>query len=71
MAMNRVDDSIGLQLMADPGDVTRFARRNTVTAFAGVDPGANQSGTYEAKRFRISKRGSLELRRTLFLVMDC
>jgi len=35
-----------------------------------VDPSPNQSGTYEAKSTASSKRGSPELRRTLFLVMN-
>ena len=50
--------------------MTRFSHRGAFTAFAGVDPGVNQSGTYEQKSVRTSKRGSTQLRRTLFLVMD-
>ena len=71
MAMHGVGDSLGPQLMAELGDVTRFTHRNAITAFAGVDPGADQSGTYEAKSTRVSKSGPPELRRALFLVMDC
>ncbi len=71
MAMHGVGDSLGPQLMAEIGDVTRFAHRSAITSFAGVDPGANQSGTHEAKSVRTSKSGSPELRRALFLVMDC
>ncbi len=71
MDMCGVGDSLGPQLMAEIGDVTRFARRSAITSFAGVDPGANQSGTHEAKSVRTSKSGSPELRRALFLVMDC
>ncbi len=71
MEMRGVGDSLGPQLMAEIGDVTRFAHRGSLTALAGVDPGADQSGSHEAKSVRISKRGSPELRRTLFLVMDC
>lgn len=56
--------------MAEIGDVLRFERRNSLTAFAGVDPGANQSGKHEAKSNPASKHGSPELRRTLFLVMS-
>jgi hypothetical protein len=41
------------------------------TAFAGVDPGVNQSVTYEQKSVHAPKRGSAELRKTLFQVMDC
>lgn len=71
MAMRGVGDSLGPQLMAELGDVTRFTHRNAITAFAGVDPGADQSGTYESKSNRTSKSGSPELRKALFLVMDC
>ena len=45
--------------------------RGSITAFAGVDPGADQSGTHEAKSNHTSKSGPPELRRALFLVMDC
>ena len=71
MAMRGVGNSLGPQLMAEIGDVTRFAHRGSITAFAGVDPGADQSGTHEAKSNRTSKSGPPELRRALFLVMDC
>jgi len=37
MAMRGVGDSLGPQLMAEIGDVTRFTHRNAITAFAGVD----------------------------------
>lgn len=71
MAMCGVGTSLGPQLMAEIGDITRFTRREKLTAFAGVDPGANQSGTYEAQSVATSKKGSPYLRRTLFLIMDC
>ena len=70
MAMRGVGDSLGPQLMAEIGDVTRFAHRGSIISFAGVDPGANQSGSHEAKSVPTSKSGSPELRKALFLVMD-
>jgi transposase len=70
MAMHGVGDSLGPQLMAEIGDVTRFAHRGAITSFAGVDPGANQSGSHESKSVRTSKSGPPELRKALFLVMD-
>lgn len=70
MAMKGVGPSLGPQLMAEIGEVTRFSHRGAITAFAGVDPGANQSGTYEQQSVRTSKRGSAPLRKTLFQVMD-
>lgn len=69
MSLYGVGDSLGPQLMAEIGDVRRFAHKGSLTAFAGVDPGANQSGTYEAKSTPSSKRGSPGLRKTLFLIM--
>ena len=71
MAMKGVGTSLGPQLMAEIGDVTRFTHKGAITAFAGVDPGVNESGTYEQKSVPTSKRGSAELRKTLFQVMDC
>ena len=70
MAMNGVGPSLGPQLIAEIGDVTRFTHKGAVTAFAGVDPGVNESGTFSQKSFPTSKRGSADLRKTLFLVMD-
>lgn len=70
MEMRGVGDSLGPQLMAEIGDVMRFARRSAITSFAGVDPGADQSGGHEAKSVPTSKSGPPELRKALFLVMD-
>lgn len=71
MDMRGVGDSLDPQLMAEIGDVTRFTHRNAITVFAGVDPGGDQSGTHEAKSTSASKSGPPELRKALFLVMDC
>lgn len=46
--------------------VHHFAHKGSLTTFAGVDPGANHSGTYEATSTRSSKRGSLELKKRCF-----
>ena len=50
MAMKGVGTSLGPQLMAEIGDVSRFTHKGAITAFAGVDPGVNESGTYETKK---------------------
>ncbi len=70
MAMKGVGTSLGPQLMAEIGNVSRFTHKSAITAFAGVDPGVNESGTYEQKSVPTSKRGSADLRKTLFQVMD-
>ena len=70
MDMNGVGSTLGPQLMAEIGDVTRFTHREALTAFAGVDPGKNDSGQHIQKSVRTSKKGSPYLRKTLFQVMD-
>ena len=70
MAMDGVGPTLGPQLMAEIGDVTRFEHRGALTAFAGVDPGADQSGQHDRKSNRTSKKGSPHLRKTLFQIMD-
>ena len=70
MAMKGVGPSLGPQLMAEIGDVTRFTHKGAITAFAGVDPGVNDSGDYSQKSVHTSKHGSPVLRKTLFQVMD-
>ena len=69
MSLYGVGPSLGPQLMAEIGDVRRFAHRGSLTAFAGVDPMPSQSGSYERQSNPSSKRGSPYLRKSLFIVM--
>lgn len=70
IAMNGVGPTLGPQLIAEIGDVTRFVKRGSLTAFAGVDPGKNDSGNHSQKSVPISKKGSPHLRKTLFQIMN-
>ena len=70
MQFKGIGPSFGPQLMAEIGDITRFTHKGALTAFAGVDPGVNESGSYAQKSVPTSKRGSSNLRKTLFQVMD-
>ena len=71
MAMNGVGPTLGPQLMAEIGDVTRFTHREALTAFAGVDPRKTKdSGQYIQKSVPTTKKGSPSLRKTLFQIMD-
>ena len=65
MAMNGVGPSLGSQLMAEIGDVTRFTHRGALTAFADVDPGKNDSGKYNHKSVPTSKRLSKSAKNTV------
>lgn len=71
MGMYGVGDSLGPQLMAEIGDVRRFERKQSLVAFAGVDPMPNQSGEKNVRSNKSSKRGSPYLRKALFNVMIC
>ena len=70
LSMRGVGKSLGPQLMAEIGDVFRFKKRNSLSAFAGVDPSVNQSGSFESLHNRTTKHGSPLLRKTLFMVMS-
>ncbi len=70
MSMYGVGETYGPQLIAEIGDVSRFTHREAITAFAGVDPGVNESGQFKQRSNRASKNGSTRLRKTLFQVMS-
>lgn len=70
MEMTGVGPSLGPQLMAEIGDLRRFAHQRSLVAFAGTDPGRNNSGARDSNAGRSSKRGSPHLRRTLFVIMS-
>ena len=55
----------GGMILGEIGDVTRFTNPSKLLAFAGLDPSVYQSGSYEAKHTRMSKRGSRTLRYAL------
>jgi len=69
MGMFGVGESLGPQLMAEIGDIRRFAGKQSLVAFAGVHPMPNQSGMKESRSNRSSKRGSPYLRKSLFNLM--
>ena len=69
MSFTGVGRILGPQLMAEIGDVRRFYKRSCLIAFAGVDAPPFQSGKFDSKNRHISKKGSCELRKTLFQVV--
>ena len=70
MEMDGVGHTLGPQLIAEIGDVTRFKHRGALTAFAGVDPRPDESGNHKRKSNPTTKKGSPYLRKTLFQIMD-
>jgi len=56
----------GATILAEIGDVHRFDSPEKLVAYAGIDPVVYQSGQFEAKETRMSKRGSPYLRHALW-----
>ena len=52
----------GGMILGEIGDIHRFPSHRQLLAFAGLDPSVYQSGNFQAKRTRMSKRGSKVLR---------
>ncbi len=75
--MNEIDSPIttipgiglvlGAMILAELGDVTRFATPEKVLAFAGLDPSIYQSGKYTPASGTMVKRGSPQLRWALLM----
>ena len=55
----------GGMILGEIGDIHRFSKPHQLLAYAGLDPSVHQSGSFNAKRTRMSKRGSKVLRYAL------
>ena len=55
----------GGMILGEIGDIHRFSKPSQLLAFAGLDPSVYQSGNFNARRTRMSKRGSRVLRYAL------
>lgn len=55
----------GGMILGEIGDIHRFSNPSKLLAFAGLDPSVHQSGNFQAKNTRMSKRGSTVLRYAL------
>lgn len=55
----------GGMILGEIGDIHRFSNPSKLLAYAGLDPSVYQSGNFQAKRTRMSKRGSKTLRYAL------
>lgn len=55
----------GAMILSSIGDITRFPHPSKLLAFAGLDPAVRQSGKFNARSTRMSKRGDSMLRYAL------
>lgn len=54
--------TLGAIIISEIGDIHRFNNPKKLLAYAGLDPSVRQSGKFNARTTRISKRGSKHLR---------
>lgn len=54
-------------ILGEIGDIRRFANLRQLVAYAGLDPTVHQSGQFQASHSRLSKRGSVYLRRAVWM----
>ena len=55
----------GAMILGEIGNISRFSNPSKLLAYAGLDPTVNQSGKFNAKSTKMSKRGSKLLRYAL------
>lgn len=65
MTVPGIGKLIGAMILGEIGDIKRFSHPSKLLAYAGLDPVINQSGKFNAKKTRMSKRGSKMLRYAL------
>ncbi|MGH7234451.1 MAG: IS110 family transposase, partial [Candidatus Saccharimonadales bacterium] len=61
---------VATSICAEIGDIHRFPSARQLIAYAGLDPRVKQSGTTLKRNTKLTKRGSPELRRSLFLAAN-
>ena len=65
-----IGPTIAVSLCAEISDIHRFPGPKQLVAYAGLDPRVRQSGTVLNRNTRLTKRGSAELRHSLFLAAN-
>ena len=64
-----IGDASAALLCAEIGDPSRFASRNGIVAYAGLDPTILQSGKNDGLHYSITRKGNAFLRRYLYLAV--
>lgn len=62
-----ISTTLAATILGEIGDIQRFDNLNQLVAFAGLDPSIHESGQFQGSHNRLSKRGSIYLRRALWL----
>jgi transposase len=70
MSIPGIGGILGPMILGEVGNIDRFSNAKKLVAFAGLDSVVSQSGRFENKSGKISKRGSPLLRQALFLAAN-
>ena len=62
-----ISTTLAATILGEIGDIHRFDNLKQLVAYAGLDPTVHQSGQFQASHSRLSKRGSIYLRRAVWL----
>lgn len=66
-----IGSKIAATVLSEIGEINRFNHAKKLVAFAGVHPSVFSSGKFTASTNRITKRGSKQLRHSLYLAVLC
>lgn len=69
--MPGVGDKLAPRLIAEIGNIKRYHNKKALIAYAGIDSPPFESGQFVSNKRRISKRGSVLLRKTGYEIMQC
>ena len=69
-SIDGIGDALAALICAEIGDPSRFASRNGIVAYAGLDPAILQSGRNDGLHYSITRKGNAFLRRCLFLAVE-
>ena len=69
-SIDGIGDALAALICAEIGDPSRFASRNGIVAYAGLDPTILQSGKNDGLHYSITRKGNAFLRKYLYLTVE-
>ena len=69
-SIDGIGDPLAALLCAEIGEPSRFACRNGIVAYAGLDPTILQSGKNDGLHYSITRKGNAFLRKYLYLAVE-
>lgn len=71
LSLYGVGETLAAKLIGEIGDVRRFESKGALAAYAGVDPGKDESGRKISKSGKISRTGDALIRKFAYQVVEC